>query len=121
VKKLMSTVALFGSLSTLLCCALPALFVALGMGAVFAGIVSNVPQLIWISQHKVGLFVAAGVLLAIAGYLQWRARAMSCPIDPGQAEACRTARGWSYYIYIGSLVLYGIGAFFAFLAPLLFT
>ena len=38
--------ALFTSFGTLICFALPALFVALGMGAAVAGIVSAVPQLI---------------------------------------------------------------------------
>lgn len=44
---------LFGSLSTLICCAIPSLLVSLGLGAVLAGIASNVPALIWISEHKV--------------------------------------------------------------------
>ena len=37
--------------STLLCCALPALLVALGAGAVLATAVSVFPQLVWVSEH----------------------------------------------------------------------
>jgi hypothetical protein len=40
------------SLSTLLCCALPALLLALGAGAVVASAVAAVPQLVWRSEHK---------------------------------------------------------------------
>ena len=38
--------ALFASSSTLVCCALPAIFVALGAGASFASLVSSFPFLI---------------------------------------------------------------------------
>jgi hypothetical protein len=68
------TLALFGSFSTLFCCALPALFVTLGAGAVLAGIVSNVPQLIWLSEHKIGLFIFAGIMLFISGLSRYLTR-----------------------------------------------
>ena len=42
----------FGSMSTLICCVLPSLLVSLGLGAVMAGLASNVPGLVWISEHK---------------------------------------------------------------------
>jgi hypothetical protein len=41
-----SIASLFTSVSTLLCCALPSLLVAVGMGAVVAGMVSDFPALI---------------------------------------------------------------------------
>jgi len=43
---IVQTLTLFGSLGTLLCCALPALLVSLGAGAVMASLVTNVPQLV---------------------------------------------------------------------------
>ena len=44
--------ALFASSSTLVCCALPAIFVGLGAGASFASLVSTFPFLITLSQYK---------------------------------------------------------------------
>lgn len=120
MKKLVAFLSLFTSLSTLLCCALPALFVALGMGAVFAGIVSNVPQIVWLSEHKIGLFSTGAILLVIGGLLQWRAKYESCPLDPALAEACASARRSSKILYFVSLGIYSVGAFFAFAAPHLF-
>lgn len=120
MKGIISFLSLFTSVSTLLCCALPALFVTFGFGAAFAGLVGNFPQLIWISEHKVALFFIGAILLAAGGFLQWRARKMFCPIDPNLASACATARDFSWPIYLLSTVFYLIGAFFAFLAPRIF-
>ena len=50
-RSVLPTLTLFGSFSTLLCCALPALLVSLGAGAVTIGLVSAVPQLIWLLCH----------------------------------------------------------------------
>ena len=112
----LTVLSLFASAGTLLCCALPALLVTLGMGAVIAGLVTNFPQLIWISEHKKPLFLAAFLLLLAAGWMLWRARLMACPIDPRQAEACKKLRKMSVYIYGLSVVVYVIGFFFAFIA-----
>lgn len=109
--------ALFGSFSTLVCCALPALFVALGAGAVLAGVVSAVPQLIWLSEHKVGLFMFAGVMLTISGISRYATRNAPCPADPKKAKACARTRRFSFYLFAGSLTLYAIGFFMAFIAP----
>jgi hypothetical protein len=43
------TLSLFASTSTLLCCALPALLITVGAGAVMAGLTSN------ISRHHVAI------------------------------------------------------------------
>ena len=117
IKKISLFLSLFLSTSTLLCCALPALFVGLGAGAVFAGLTSAVPQLIWVSEHKVSVFVFAGVLLFLSGYLELRNKNQVCDIS--QKEACTQTRSWSAYVWRVSLVFYGIGLFFAFGLPLL--
>lgn len=119
MKRLLPFAALLGSLSTLVCCVLPALFVGFGMGAAFAGFIGAFPQLIWLSEHKGIVFGGAALLLAAAGWFQWRARYAACPTDPRLAEACRTTRSWSKWIFALSLGLYGLGAFFAFGLPLL--
>lgn len=114
-----SWVSLFASASTLICCALPALLVSLGAGAALASLVSNVPQLIWISEHKPLVFGLAGTLLLLSGALQWRARSLPCPAAPALAAACTRARRNSLRIYWLSTVIFLIGAWFAFVAPLL--
>ena len=111
------TLTLFSSFSTLVCCALPALFVALGAGAALAGVVSNVPQLVWLSEHKLALFVFAGTMLTISGFLRHRSRHAPCPADPQKAAACTRLRRVSGVIYAASLAIYLIGGFFAFIAP----
>jgi hypothetical protein len=113
-KRAVAFVSLFASVGTLLCCALPALFVLLGLGATFAGLVGTFPQLVWISERKVSLFVLGAILLTIGGALQWRARNLACPTDPELAAKCRTTRDWSFWVYLTSLGLYLVGAAFAF-------
>lgn len=110
------TLALFGSFSTLFCCALPALFVTLGAGAVLAGIVSNVPGLIWLSEHKIGLFIFAGTMLFISGLSRYLTRNAPCPIDPIKRASCTKLRKISFGIFVFSLTLYAIGFYFAFIA-----
>jgi hypothetical protein len=111
--------SIFTSSGTLVCCALPVLLVSLGAGAALSTLVAAVPQIVWLSEHKNVLFAVAGVMLAVAGAMQWRARIAPCPIDPAQRAACLTARTWSRRIYLGSVAVFAIGGFFAYLAPLL--
>ena len=114
------TLALFASMSTLLCCALPALLVSIGAGAVMIGLVSSVPQLIWLSQHKVGLFIFAGVMLSSSGVLRYRNRNAPCPADPMKAKACVRLRRISGIVFYVSLTCYAVGFFFAFIAARVF-
>lgn len=110
--------SLFASAGTLICCALPALMVSLGMGAVLAGLVSDFPQLVWLSKHKAAVFGTAAILIGAAGIMLWHARNLPCPADPAQARACRKLRMASFVIYGLSVMFFGTGAFFAFIAPL---
>lgn len=113
---IVTTLALFGSCSTLVCCALPALFVSLGAGAALAGIVSNVPQLIWLSEHKVLIFSFAGVMLTISGTTRYLTRHAPCPADPEKGRACLRLRRISLGVFLFSLGVYLIGFYFAFIA-----
>jgi hypothetical protein len=114
--KTISTLALFGSFSTLFCCALPALLVSIGAGAALIGLVNAVPQLVWLSEHKIGLFIFAGVMLTLSGVMRYVTRNAPCPADSAKAEACARMRRFSLGIFIFSLTLYCVGLFFAFLA-----
>lgn len=114
---LLNYFTLFGSVSTLICCALPSLLVSLGLGAVMAGLASNVPGLIWISEHKSGVFIFAGLMLLMNGVLLWKNRNATCPIDPALRDACIRGRKTSKYLYFVSLAVYLTGFFFAYIAP----
>ena len=111
--------SLFTSGSTLICCALPATLVAIGSAATLTSLITHFPQLIWISEHKPLVFGLAGVMLAIAGYLQWQARNAPCPADVNLAAVCAKTRRNALRVYWLSVVIFAIGAFFAFVAPLL--
>jgi hypothetical protein len=110
------SVALLGSLGTLLCCALPALLVSLGAGAVMASLVTNVPQLVWLSEHKIPLFVFGAILLVLAGGTMYLNRRTPCPSDPSQARSCQRVRRFSARLFFASLGLYTVGFYFAFIA-----
>lgn len=114
------TLALFGSATTLVCCALPAMLVTLGMGAAVAGLVTAVPQITWLSAHKPLVFGGSAAMIAAAGFLQWRARNAPCPADPAAAQACRRLRRVSTVILGVSAAAWAVGAFFAFFAADLF-
>ena len=113
--------SLFTSTGTLLCCALPALQVALGAGAALSTLVAVVPGLVWVSEYKEAVFVVAGVMLVVSGWLQWRGRYAPCPIDAGRRDACLRARRTSGRIYFLSVLVYAVGGWFAFAQPILET
>lgn len=108
--------ALFASASTLICCALPALLITIGAGAVMAGLTANVPGLIWLTAHKAWIFAGAGAMLALAALVKWLTRNAPCPIDQRQARACMAMRRWGTVILIIAVIAYIIGGFFAFFA-----
>lgn len=111
--------SLLTSGSTLICCALPATLVAIGSVATLTSLLSTFPQLIWVSEHKEIVFGLAAMMLLLAGYLQWQARHAPCPADPVLAQVCIKTRKQALFIYWISVMIFLIGAFFAFIAPLL--
>ena len=112
-----SLASLFASSSTLVCCAIPALLVALGAGAALSSLVSIFPQVVWLSEHKEALFGFAGLMMIGSGALQWRNRSAPCPIDPALRDACLKTRKTASIVYVASVVLYLIGGWFAFIQP----
>jgi len=111
--------ALLASAGALVCCVLPAAMVSLGAGAALASLVTAVPQLIWLSEHKGLVFSVAVLALVVAGALLWRARHAPCPADPALARACTRLRRWSIGLYVVSVVATVASAVFAFLLPAL--
>ncbi len=114
------TLALFTSASTLVCCALPALLISVGAGAVMAGLTSAIPEIMWLSAHKGPLFFIAGAMLLGCGYLVWQQRSSPCPIEPDKAAACMRLRRYNAWVLGISTVMLLVGVFFAYLWPLLY-
>ncbi len=114
---LTSWFSLFTSTGTLVCCALPALFVSLGAGAALAGLVATVPSLVILSEYKEWVFGFCAAMLALSGYMQWLNRFAPCPTDPVLAAACTKTRRMSLWIYGTSVAIFVTGAFFAFALP----
>lgn len=115
-----ATLALFTSVSTLICCALPALLVSVGMGAVMAGLIETVPGITWMGENKPIVFTVAGLVLAASGAWQWHARSLPCPADPAKAKACTRLRRISWVLWWIGVAAFVVGGFFAFFAVYLF-
>ncbi|MEM0896285.1 MAG: hypothetical protein AAGJ79_05305 [Verrucomicrobiota bacterium] len=116
---LMTWLSLFTSSTTLFCCALPALFVALGSGAAFASLLGVFPWLTWFGENKAIVFPMAAVMLTLSGILRWKSRKAPCPADPKLRAACAGSRKVGGVIYWTSVAIFLVGSFFAFLAPVL--
>jgi len=118
---LWSTFALFTSAGTLLCCALPALLVVLGLGATVASLLTVAPWLVTLSRHKAWVFSFAGVMLAasfVRLYLLAPRFAAACDLDP--SGACARLRRWNVRLLWTSAAIYLAGLFVAYaLGPLL--
>ena len=63
IQTIFPSLSLFTSLGTLICCALPALMVTLGMGATLAGIITTIPSITLISNYKEYVFIVSGILI----------------------------------------------------------
>jgi hypothetical protein len=109
--------SLFASSSTLICCALPALFVALGAGAAFASVVSALPFLIVLSQYKVAITLFALVMITLAGYSHYVTYHSPCPIDPELGRLCQQTRRRSRYVYYASVLLFLFASVFTYVVP----
>ena len=111
-------ITLFASSSTLICCALPALFVLLGAGATFASLVNFFPQLIIISQYKISISIFTGIILIIAGTLIKRSSLLPCPTDPDLRDMCLKTRKRSKLIYFVSIGIFVFASFFTYVLPI---
>ena len=113
----LSAATLLSSAGTLVCCVLPAVLVALGAGAALAGLVTAIPQLVWLSEHKALVFGIACILLVVSGGATWYSRTLPCPTDPAAAQACRRLRRINVALYSVALVTFAVGLTFAFVLP----
>jgi len=117
MNKILNFFSLFGSISTLLCCALPVTLVTLGMGATFASLTASFPQIYWLTARKDMLFIITGLMLGLSYFLMKQSEKRVCPIDPGQRDACQTSKTGSHYIFWISVIAYIIGLAFSYIIP----
>lgn len=116
-KNIFVTLSLFTSISTLFCCAIPALLAAIGASSAFLGTISNYPPLNFIGEHKTVIFIFSGIMLFISLIVFYKNRKKTCPLDQTAAKrkACKNLKGLTYYTLWFSVILYSIGFYFAFL------
>lgn len=114
-----SVLSLFASSGTLICCALPALLVALGAGAALSSLVAVFPGIVWVSEFKEIVFGFAGLMMGAGGLAQWRVRSAPCPVDLAMRRACLRTRRFSLWLYFVSVALFATGGWFAFVQPLI--
>ena len=110
-------ISLFASSSTLICCALPALFVFIGAGASFASLINIFPQLIIISHYKIQISIGTLIILLIAGILIKKSDSLPCPIDPKLRNICLKTRKKSKAMYYISVIIFLSASFFTYLLP----
>ncbi|MBI2166937.1 MAG: hypothetical protein HYU34_01695 [Candidatus Omnitrophica bacterium] len=118
-EKIVHFLALFGSTSTLLCCALPALLATVAGGVVLSALISAFPWLIPLSRNKDWIFIIAGVLILISGILTFGPKGkIACALTGG--KGCEVAGGFTRILFFVSLAIYLMGGFVAYaLVPLL--
>ena len=109
--------SLFASSSTLICCALPAIFVAIGAGASIASLITVFPFLIVLSQYKIYITLFALAMILIAGYVNYKTYHMPCPAYPELGRMCMQTRKRSRYLYYFSLVLFIFATIFTYIVP----
>lgn len=113
-----SIITLIASLSTLICCAFPAILVGVGAGATLASIVNIFPELIIISQYKVQISIVTLIILIIAGFFIKRSDSLPCPTDPRLMNVCLKIRKRSKVIYLISVLVFISASLFTYIVPI---
>tara|TARA_B100000927_G_scaffold280425_1_gene264954 strand:+ start:391 stop:786 length:396 start_codon:yes stop_codon:yes gene_type:complete len=117
----LSTLSLFTSFGTLVCCALPALLVTVGMGASLISILGVFPWITVISEQKKIVFIISGIFLSLGFVNQYVNNiSSSCPTNENEARICKNLKKVNWIILFFSSILYIVGLFFAFFAAGIF-
>ena len=110
-------ISLFASSSTLICCALPSIFVTIGAGASLASLVTIFPLLITLSKYKVYITLFTLIALIIAGIVNYKTYHLPCPVDPVLGATCMNQRKRSRYLYYSSILIFLFATIFTYLIP----
>jgi len=119
LKSIFTFFSLFGSMSTLLCCALPVTLVSIGMGASFASLTASFPQIIWLTERKELLFIMTAILLIVSFFMMRNAQNMPCPIDPDQRAYCERSKKVSKVVFYITIAIYLTGLIFSYIVPMI--
>ena len=108
---------LFASTTTLICCALPIMFVSIGMGSLVAAVYGeHLPWLRWFGMNEHITFGATAALLLGGAWALFRP-GRTCPADPELGRLCAQADKWNKrFLALGALV-WCVGAFATFVLP----
>ena len=109
--------SLFASSSTLICCALPSLFVVLGAGASFASLLTVFPFLIVLSQYKLAISLTAFTTIVLAGFAHYKTAHLPCPADPELGRACLQSRRRARLVYYVSVIIFAFATILTYLVP----
>tara|TARA_B100000965_G_C19454000_1_gene696608 strand:+ start:425 stop:790 length:366 start_codon:yes stop_codon:yes gene_type:complete len=115
--KSVNLLTLFASSSSLICCAIPAIFITLGAGAAFANLILVFPFLIILSKYKVYISALTFIIITLAGYINYKVYLLPCPTDPELGKICMKTRKNSRYIYYFSVMLFIFATIFTYIAP----
>ena len=115
--KALNFLTLFASSSTLICCALPALFIVLGAGASFVNLLTIFPFLITLSKYKLTISLFAFFSILIGGYINYKTYYLPCPIDPILGRVCMRSRKRSRLIYFISVIIFLFANIFTYIIP----
>jgi mercuric ion transport protein len=113
-EKLVSFFTLFGSTGTLICCVLPAVVATIAGGAAVSSLISVFPWIIPLSQHKIWIFLVAGILIVLNGILVFSPskKKQACPAD---GNGCEVTGRFRKRMFWASAIIYGIGFAFSYL------
>ena len=112
-----SIFSLLTSSSTLICCALSAIFVMFGAGASFASLINIFPFLITLSVYKIELTFFAFSMMGLAGFFNFQTSFASCPIDPEEGKRCKRLRMQSRLIFYTSCIILIFATIFTYIIP----
>ena len=119
---LQSVFSLFGSFSTLICCALPIALTVLGLSSILFGLLTNFPFLKTLVLYKHYLFIFTFCILSINFWILYKkSPPEECEAPPknsppnSQETACETGNRWNKIILWISTVIFIIGLFTTYL------
>jgi mercuric ion transport protein len=104
-ESLLTFLALFTSISTIFCCALPIILVLLGMGVIFANLTTSFPLINSLAEQSFYLFISSFILLLISGYFVF-IKAQICPVKQKLATICNKSKKINKIIWwLSSIIL----------------
>jgi hypothetical protein len=106
--------ALFASIGTLVCCALPILLVTAGFGTTVAAVTSSVPALVTLVNYKAWFFAISALLMMAGWWIAYR-RDYACPPDSALAAVCERVRRCNKRILWLGAAVWSVGFFAAYL------